>query len=151
MAPAGRERTAQTTESFMSNVVTTLLDFILDLLRDPKAAADYAHDPDAAIANAGLTGVTQDDVSSAMGMVPACPRVRGWEGGVSTNPPSQPYAPHHEYQPHQDYHPQGVEADPSYPQPEHCQDDGRKPYDDHKPWDDHGQGQEMAVIQHVTQ
>src|SRR5690349_16542608 len=43
--PAGRQRTAQTTECLMSNVVTTLLDFILDLLRNPEAAAEYDRDP----------------------------------------------------------------------------------------------------------
>jgi hypothetical protein len=134
----------------MSNVVTTLLDFILDLLRDPDAAADYERNPHAAIQNAGLTGVTPADVSSAMGMVSDCSPVRGWEGGVSDYHPSHPYAPRHEYQPHHDHHPHGVEAYHPQPKPEHCHDDDHKHHEDHKPWDDHAQGQEMAVIQHVT-
>jgi hypothetical protein len=125
----------------MSNVVTTLLDFILDLLRNPEAAAEYDRDPAAAIQNAGLN-VTPADVSASMAAVSDCSPVRGWEGGVSDHHPSHPYAPHHEY------HPSGVEAAHRPPQqPEHCRDDHR---DDHKPWDDHAQGQEMAVIQHVT-
>jgi hypothetical protein len=129
-------------ECFMSNVVTTLLDFILDLLRDPTAAAEYDRDPHAAIQNAGLD-VSPADVSASMAAVSDCSPVRGWESGVSDyHHPVLSYAPQHEY------HPQAVDAYHAQPRPEHCDDDHK--HDDHKPWEDHAQGQEMAVIQHVT-
>jgi len=62
----------------MSNVVTTLLDFILYLLRDPAAAAEYDKDPEAALRAAGLHVVTPAQVSASMGMVADCSPVRGW-------------------------------------------------------------------------
>src|SRR3954462_4691131 len=68
----------------MSNIVTTLLDFILDLLRDPEAAADYQRDPHTALAAAGLDGVTPDDVARVMPMVGDCSPVRDWNGHVDS-------------------------------------------------------------------
>ena len=138
----------------MSNVVTTLLDFILELLRNPQAAAEYQSNPQAAIDNAGLSGVTPADVNASMGMVADCSPVRDWQSEPSGYHPGTGGAPAHSggYQPSghpsSGYHPSGVDAYHA-PQPEHCDDDDHKPWEDHKPWDDHGQGQEFAVFQHI--
>ena len=42
----------------MSTIASTLLDFILDLLRSPEKAAAYAADPEGALEAAGLAGTT---------------------------------------------------------------------------------------------
>lgn len=46
-----------------------LLDFVMSLVRDPQAAAQYAADPAQAIANAHLTDVTSADVNNLIPMV----------------------------------------------------------------------------------
>ncbi len=46
-----------------------LLDFVMELVRDPDAAARYAADPAAALADAHLTGVTSADVNNLIPMV----------------------------------------------------------------------------------
>lgn len=45
--------------------ISALIDFLLDLLRDDDAMAEFERDPDAALAAAGLSGVTADDVRDA--------------------------------------------------------------------------------------
>lgn len=50
-------------------MANSLLDFVLSLVRDPEAAARYAADPGAAIADAHLTGVTSADVENLIPMV----------------------------------------------------------------------------------
>lgn len=50
-------------------MANSLLDFVLSLVRDPEAAARYAADPSAAIADAHLTGVTSADVNNLIPMV----------------------------------------------------------------------------------
>ena len=50
-------------------MANSLLDFVLSLVRDPEAAARYAADPAAAIADAHLTGVTSADVDNLIPMV----------------------------------------------------------------------------------
>ncbi|CAN5182313.1 IniB N-terminal domain-containing protein [soil metagenome] len=46
-----------------------LLDFVMALVRDPEAAAQYASDPAQAIAAANLTDVTSADVNNLIPMV----------------------------------------------------------------------------------
>lgn len=46
-----------------------LLDFVMGLVRDPAAAAQYAANPDQVIANAHLAGVTSADVNNLLPMV----------------------------------------------------------------------------------
>ncbi|MCB9440573.1 MAG: hypothetical protein H6523_10035 [Mycolicibacterium sp.] len=46
-----------------------LLDFVMGLVRDPAAAANYHADPAKAIADAHLTGVTSADVNNLIPMV----------------------------------------------------------------------------------
>jgi len=48
---------------------TTLLDFVMGLVRDPEAAARYAADPAAALESAGLAGVTSADVDTILPVV----------------------------------------------------------------------------------
>jgi hypothetical protein len=53
----------------MSNVATSLLDFILDLLSDPEAAADFQEDPEAALEDAGLGDLCAGDVDAILPML----------------------------------------------------------------------------------
>lgn len=50
----------------MNNITTALLEFLLDLLTDPQARAEFAADPEAAMQNAGLQGVTPADVDAVL-------------------------------------------------------------------------------------
>jgi hypothetical protein len=50
-------------------MANSLLDFVMSLVRDPDAAARYAADPGAALADANLSGVTSADVNSLIPMV----------------------------------------------------------------------------------
>jgi hypothetical protein len=65
----------------MSTLASSLLDFILDLFRDPAKAAAYAEDPQGALDAAGLTDVSPDDVADLMPMVSDYSTVGGWGGG----------------------------------------------------------------------
>jgi hypothetical protein len=131
----------------MSNIATTLLDFILDLLRDPQKAQEFNSDPHAALTSAGLGEVTPHDVTAVMPMVADCSPVRDWHGAVGG---------YHHYQPTgvSDYHPRPVEHEQDHEHDqgvqgaEQCHDDDHKPAPgpDHEP--EH-QGQEYAVIQHL--
>jgi hypothetical protein len=136
----------------VTNIVTTLLDFILDLLRDPAKAQEFNDDPHAALASAGLTGVTADDVNAVLPMVADCSPVRDWQAS---------YAPSHSggspwHGGSSGHHDSDVEAGHRPPhRPDHDEDD-----DDHgrgHHGGDHGgdhdgpehHGQEFAVIQHL--
>jgi hypothetical protein len=48
---------------------TSLLDFILNLLRNSDAKAAFVANPDQALADAGLSDVCSQDVSDAMSYV----------------------------------------------------------------------------------
>lgn len=50
-------------------MTNSLLDFVIALVRDPDAAARYAADPGAAIADAHLSDVTSADVNGLIPMV----------------------------------------------------------------------------------
>ena len=58
------EEMSQTMES-----VSTLHDFVLNLLSDPTALTDFAQDPQALLAQAGLSEITPADVNAALPMV----------------------------------------------------------------------------------
>lgn len=51
------------------NVTQSLLDFILNLMRDDTAKAAFVADPNRALADAGLSNVCSEDVSDAMSYV----------------------------------------------------------------------------------
>jgi hypothetical protein len=51
------------------NVTQSLLDFILNLMRDSNAKAAFIANPDRALADAGLSNVCSEDVSDAMSYV----------------------------------------------------------------------------------
>lgn len=51
------------------NVTQSLLDFILNLMRDDSAKAAFVANPDQALAQAGLSNVCSEDVSDAMSYV----------------------------------------------------------------------------------
>src|SRR4051794_27895517 len=65
----------------MSTVASTLLDFILDLFRDPEKAAAYEADPQGALDAAGLSDSTPEDVADLAPMVADFATVSGWSGG----------------------------------------------------------------------
>ena len=50
-------------------MANSLLDFVMSLVRDPDAAAQYAADPAQAIADANLTDVTSVDVNNLIPVV----------------------------------------------------------------------------------
>ncbi|WP_196216985.1 IniB N-terminal domain-containing protein, partial [Agromyces bracchium] len=50
----------------MSNITTALLDFLMGLLRDPEASAEFRADPDSALTNAGLNGICAADVDAVL-------------------------------------------------------------------------------------
>jgi hypothetical protein len=49
--------------------VTSLLDFILNLLKDPQAQAEFKADPQAVLASNGLTGVCAEDIHDTLPLV----------------------------------------------------------------------------------
>ena len=64
----------------MSTIASTLLDFILDLFRDPAKAAAYEADPQRALDAAGLSDTTPDQVADLVPMVSDYATVGGWGG-----------------------------------------------------------------------
>ena len=62
----------------MSTIASTLLDFILDLLRDPQKAEAYAADPEGELAAAGLHDTSPEEVADLMPMVTDMSTVTGW-------------------------------------------------------------------------
>ena len=64
----------------MSTVASTLLDFILDLFRDPAKAAAYRADPQGALDAAGLSDTTPEQVADLVPMVSDFATVSGWAG-----------------------------------------------------------------------
>jgi hypothetical protein len=135
----------------MTTLASSLLDFILDLFRDPDAAAAYEQDPAAALSDAGLGDVDPADVAALMPMVAAdhAPAYGGDHCGPDDKGDDKG-AGHHHPKPVQDadcdddkgagHHPKPVEHD-------HDKDDdhGGKPHTD---WNGHGH--EAAVIHNVS-
>jgi hypothetical protein len=50
----------------MTNITTALLDFLMGLLKNPEAGAEFAADPDTALHNAGLNGICAADVDAVL-------------------------------------------------------------------------------------
>ncbi|GAA4376871.1 IniB N-terminal domain-containing protein [Agromyces bauzanensis] len=50
----------------MTNITTALLDFLMGLLKNPQAGADFVADPDTALHNAGLNGICAADVDAVL-------------------------------------------------------------------------------------
>ena len=50
-------------------MANSLLDFVMSLVRDPDAAADFAANPEQAILDANLTDVTSADVNNLIPVV----------------------------------------------------------------------------------
>jgi hypothetical protein len=67
----------------MSTIASTLLDFLLDLFRDPAKAAAYEADPRGTLDAAGLEDTTPEDVADLAPMVSDYATVTGWSGGGS--------------------------------------------------------------------
>ncbi|WP_214408038.1 IniB N-terminal domain-containing protein [Pseudonocardia lacus] len=58
------------------DTVNALIEFLLDLLRDEQAQAEFARDPQGMLARAGLEGVSAQDVCDAQPIVADHPAVR---------------------------------------------------------------------------
>jgi len=87
----------------MSNLTSTLLDFILSLLRDPQAAQTFNDHPEQALSDAGLSDVCGADVRALMPMLSDYAPT-----GVSPyHAPHSGYAPHSSYAPGYGKHNQG--------------------------------------------
>jgi hypothetical protein len=79
------------------NAVTSLLDFILNLLRDPQDQAQFRANPERMLAEHGLTGVGPGDIHEALPLVTDHRAVQLNSSGnsapsVTTPPPVQPAA-----------------------------------------------------------
>ncbi len=77
------------------NAVTSLLDFVLNLLRDPQAQAQFRANPERVLAEHGLTGVCAGDIHEALPLVTDHRAVELNSSGNSapagtTPPPVQP-------------------------------------------------------------
>lgn len=58
------------------NAVSSLIEFLMDLLRDEEAQAEFARDPQAMLASRGLDGVTAQDICEAQPVLADHPAVR---------------------------------------------------------------------------
>jgi hypothetical protein len=82
----------------------SLLDFILNLLRDGDAKAAFVANPDQALANAGLSDVCSQDVSDAMSYVSEYHPV-AYVGDPHNNDYRPDYRPDNDYRSGNDYRP----------------------------------------------
>ena len=57
--------------------MTNVIDWILDLFRDPVAAQAFVNDPDRAMANAGVSGVTTAQVNAVAATVAPAAVIHG--------------------------------------------------------------------------
>ncbi len=69
------QETNDMTTTPLATIAEALIEFILSLLRDPRAAAEFEADPDRALARAGLADVCAADVRSVMPVVVERPEV----------------------------------------------------------------------------
>lgn len=63
--------------------VSSLIDFLLSLLHDHEARAEFARDPDGVLARHGLDGVTAEDVRDVAPLLADCSGVRVRDDGGS--------------------------------------------------------------------
>ncbi len=76
------------------NMTQSLLDFILNLMRDGDAKAAFVANPDKALADAGLSNVCSEDVSDAMSYVSEYHPVSFVGGDRAYNVGNSEFAPH---------------------------------------------------------
>jgi hypothetical protein len=72
------------------NAVTSLMDFILNLLKDPQAQAEFHANPDQVLASHGLTGVCAADIHETLPLVTDNRSVELTSSHSSTPPPASP-------------------------------------------------------------
>ena len=72
------------------NSVTSLLDFILNLLKDPQAQAEFKANPQQVLADNGLTGVCAADIHETLPLVTDDRSVELSSGGHAAPPPAPP-------------------------------------------------------------
>ena len=72
----------------MTTLASSLLDFILDLLRDPAAAEEFQADPEQALASAGLDDVCAADVHAVMPMLADFAPVSAGVAGIAHAAPA---------------------------------------------------------------
>lgn len=78
----------------LATMADALIEFILSLLRDPEAAAEFEEDPEGAMAARGLSNVSYADVCSVAPVIAEKPNVV-----VNTQPVHVPVSPKPEYNP----------------------------------------------------
>ncbi|KSU55958.1 MULTISPECIES: IniB N-terminal domain-containing protein [Microbacterium] len=78
----------------LATMADALIEFILSLLRDPEAAAEFEEDPEGAMAARGLNNVSYADVCSVAPVIAEKPHVV-----VNTQPAPVPVAPKPEWNP----------------------------------------------------
>jgi hypothetical protein len=76
--------------------VSSLIEFLLNLLRDDAAQAEFVRDPQGALAQAGLAGVTAQDICDAQPILAD-------HSGVAHHPPAH-HVPVHHHDPVQQIH-----------------------------------------------
>lgn len=69
----------------LATIADALIEFILSLLKDPDAAAEYDKDPEGTLASAGLSGCTAEDVRAVAPIIVDRPDV---------HPHPNPHPPH---------------------------------------------------------
>ncbi len=132
----------------MSNVATSLLDFILDLLSDPETAADFEEDAQGALEDAGLGDLCAADVDAILPMLADfAPVGIGGGGGSRRNSDddddetSNAGRPDREHRPDRDSDDRDSDDDDNGYKPDH----GHKP--DHD--DDHDGYLAIEHIKHI--
>ena len=82
--------------TLLTTIADALIEFILSLLRDPAAAAEFENDPDGTLARNGLTGVCAADVQAVRPVVIDHPQVSVRSAPdpivVHVTPAPQPFA-----------------------------------------------------------
>ena len=90
--------------------LSSLIEFLLDLLRDPQVADDFARDPQGTLAANGLAGVTAADVRDVRPLLADHPGVRcgdddrGGGGGGGQHARPEHHAVHHARPEHHGHH-----------------------------------------------
>lgn len=82
----------------LATIADAIIEFILSLLRDSDAAADFQADPDAALADAGLSDICAEDIRTVMPVVvdrPDVVSVSRPDITVHTPPPTIIVRPEH--------------------------------------------------------
>ncbi|WP_248243204.1 IniB N-terminal domain-containing protein [Microbacterium kunmingense] len=77
----------------LATIADALIEFILSLLNDPAAAAEYDADPEGALASAGLSGCTAEDVRAVAPIIVDRPDVHPKPAPPHPGPPGPPKPP----------------------------------------------------------